>query len=197
MILYGEENQHEWDVYLKHISPYFVLCKNKTVLEIAPFNGTHTATIESHKPKSITLVELNENAANQLRITFPQHTIIHDDIFFFLEKPRKFDIVVCAGLLYHLHSPLYLLELIANRISPQYMYIETYTRNVPHTDIEDDNTKGARQLKPGWKSANISIKLPEEIITTALFNMGYKLIVRNITLPKPSGIPLFCIFKKL
>jgi len=188
-----------WNAYLDKMHPHLSICENKTVLEIGPFNGAHTQVIKSHNPKKITLVELEKNALIVLRNDFLDCEIIEDDIFNYLNNPNKFDVVVCCGVLYHLHSPLYLLELIVNKIAPQYIYIETFCLGNVLINIEDDNTPGARQLLDGWKSANISIKLPEETIITAMKNLGYRIHLRDDTLTKPNSpkLILFCIFERI
>lgn len=188
-----------WNVYLDKIYPHLNICENKTVLEIGPFNGAHTQVIKSHNPKKITLVELASDALIRLRNDFPDCEIIEDDIFHYLEQARGFDVVVCCGVLYHFHSPLHLLELIVNRISPTYICIETFPSGNDAINIEDDNTLGARQLLDGWRSANISIKLPKETIITAMKNLGYRIHTRDDTLTKPNSpeLILFCVFEKI
>ena len=182
--------------YLDKMHPYLTICENKKILEIGPYNGLHTQVIKSHNPKSITLVELYEHALIALKLVHPECEIVENDIFHYLDKPRDFDVVVCCGVLYHLHAPLYLLELIVNRVSPQFICIESFDTEL-NTNQEDDNISGARQLAPEWKSANISIKLPKEIIITAMQNLGYKLNVYDDSMVKLGTRPYFCVFKKI
>ena len=182
--------------YLDKIYPYLKICENKKILEIGPFNGTHTQVVKSHNPQKITLVELNEQALFTLKHYHADCEIVEDDIFHYLEQTREFDVVLCCGVLYHFHSPLYLLELIVNRVSPKFVCIESYDYSL-QTNQEDDNTPGARQLAPGWKSSNISIKVPKEIIITAMQNLGYKLNVYDDSLVKFKNRPFFCVFEKI
>jgi SAM-dependent methyltransferase len=186
----------EVNEYLDKLYPYLKICENKKVLEIGPFNGLHTQVVKSYNPESVTLVELFEHALIALKQSYSEYDIVENDIFHYLEKPRDFDVVLCFGVLYHLHAPLYLLELIVNRISPQFLCIESYD-NILQTTQEDDNTPGARQIVSGWKSSNISIKLPKEIIITAMQNLGYKLNVHDDSLIKFKNKPFFCVFEKL
>lgn len=196
-VLY-EEDTEQWKLYLDSLYPYFNICKDKTVLEIGPYIGIQTQVIEANGPKEITLVEPNGNAVNILHNYFNNVEIVQDDIFFYLESTRNFDVVVCFGVLYHLHSPLYLLELIANRVSPELVIIETFTQTYPKVTIEGDNTPGARQLINDWKSVNMAISISKDTIITAMDNLGYTLIEYNDTLQKPhvGHSPKFFIFKK-
>ena len=182
--------------YLDKIHPYLKICENKKILEIGPFNGLHTQVVKSHNPQKITLVELYEHALIALKQDYSDCEIVENDIFHYLEKPREFDVVLCFGVLYHLHAPLYLLELIVNRISPQFVCLESFD-GVLFTNQEDDNTMGARQLVSGWKSANISVKLPKELIITAMQNLGYKLNVYDDSMVKLGTRPYFCVFEKI
>jgi hypothetical protein len=182
--------------YLDKIHPYLKICENKKILEIGPYNGTHTQVVKSHNPQKITLVELYEHALIALKQNYSDCEIVENDIFQYLEQPREFDVVLCCGVLYHFHSPLYLLELIVNRVSPKFVCVESYDYLLQVVQ-EDDNIPGARQLLLGWKSTNITIKLPKEIIITAMQNLGYKLNVYDETLVKFKNRPFFCVFEKI
>jgi SAM-dependent methyltransferase len=182
--------------YLNKLHPYLNICKDKKILEIGPFNGIHTQVVKSYNPQKITLVELNKPALIILKKDYIDCEIVEDDIFHYLEQPRDFDVVLCCGVLYHFHAPLYLLELIVNRVSPKFICIESYDYAL-QIHQEDDNTPGARQLLPGWKSSNISIKIPKETIITAMQNLGYRLNVCDETLVKFNNHPFFCVFEKV
>ena len=187
------------NIYLDKLYPYLNICQDNKVLEIGPFMGIHTQVAQSYNPEKITLVELNKGALKGLRAKFStceNIEIIEDDIFHYLENPREFDVVLCLGVLYHLHASLYLLELIVNRVSPKYVCIESYDTSL-YIHKEDDNTPGARQLSSGWKSANITIKLPKETIISAMKNLGYKLNTEITDLVKWTAKPFFCVFEKL
>jgi 16S rRNA A1518/A1519 N6-dimethyltransferase RsmA/KsgA/DIM1 with predicted DNA glycosylase/AP lyase activity len=187
------------NTYLDKLYPYFNICEDKKVLEIGPYMGIHTQVAHSYNPKKLTLVELNESALGVLKYYFSMYEtieIVEDDIFHYMESSHEFDVVLCLGVLYHLHSPLYLLELIANRVSPKFVCIESYDCAL-QIQQEDDNTPGARQVLPGWKSSNISIKIPKETIITAMQNLGYRLNMCDETLVKFSNHPFFCVFEKI
>jgi|APGre2960657373_1045057.scaffolds.fasta_scaffold22793_2 hypothetical protein len=182
--------------YLDKLYPYLNICENKRILEIGPFNGVHTQVVKSYNPKKITLVELYEHALIALKQDYPECEIVENDIFHYLEQPHEFDVVICCGVLYHLHSPLHLLELIVNRTSAKFICIESFDAGL-FINQEDDNTMGARQLLPNWKSTNTSIKIPKETIITAMQNLEYKLNVCDESLVKFNTCPFFCVFEKI
>lgn len=172
--------------YLMGVDNFFSICENKTVLEMGPFVGLHTALISDYKPQHITLVEANPECNNILTRQFPDATVITQDIFHFLEKPYKVDVVVCCGVLYHLHSPLYLLELIANRTDPEYIILESVViendkRGYEYTEVESevDNIPGNRYTSSGWKSAGVNIKLSQELLDLVMNNLGYCIVKRD------------------
>lgn len=191
-----QDNHDDWVNYLKDSYPYFEHCSGKNVLELAPFRGTHTQLIELNSAKSITMVELNEIGINGLEFHYPQHTLVKDDVFNYLQTKRDFDVVVCCGLLYHLHSPLYLLELIANMVDPEFLYVETYTSPETYFREEPDNDMGMRQLIPNHKSTKLSLLFPEDILLLAIKNLGYELINEARYLNKPTGLVNLWIFKR-
>ena len=192
------QDNEKWDIYLNSICDYFKVCKDSTVLEIAPFFGTHTNVIKYHSPESITLVEMNEKAVIGLHRKQPDCEIIEDDIFSYLLEEHKFDVVVCCGLLYHLHSPLHLLELIVNRCTPLNVIIESFgTPGSVKVVDEVHNELGSLQISPNWKTAGLKMDLGSDIIIKAMHNMGYKLIEYEDSVKKPGGEPYFCVFEKL
>ena len=178
--------------YLMGIDNFFSVCENKTVLEIGPFVGLHTALISDYKPQHITLVEANPECNNILTRQFPDATVTTQDIFHFLEKPYKVDVVVCCGVLYHLHSPLYLLELIANRTDPEYIILESVVLkndNSEHkftlrTEIgtEVDNIPGNRYTLSEWKSASLNIVFSQDVFDLVMNNLGYRVVTKDYAL---------------
>jgi 16S rRNA A1518/A1519 N6-dimethyltransferase RsmA/KsgA/DIM1 with predicted DNA glycosylase/AP lyase activity len=199
-VLYADDKE-KWKHYLDLLNPYFNICRDKTVLEIGPYVGIQTQVIKEHNPKKITLVEANRDGITALKYNFGNEKnieIVHNDIFLYLEDKHDFDVVACFGVLYHLHSPLYLLELIANRVAPKYILLETYTKVEPIFTLEDDNTPGARHLMKNWKSVNISIKISADTIISAMSNLGYLMKEYNDSLPKPGPKkpPKFFIFEQ-
>jgi hypothetical protein len=158
------------------MSDYFTVCKDKAVLEIGPNGGVHTDLIIKQVPKYLELIEPDINI-HYINTIDEVDDIIINDIFFVLANPHPIDVVVCCGVLYHLHSPLYLLELITNNCDPEYIILDCVVdQNNISFLIEEDNKSGNRQIMPGWKSAGYNLVAPFAIINQSMCNMGYELI---------------------
>jgi hypothetical protein len=162
--------------YLNKIKPYFKYCNNKTVLEIGPMGGWHTDLILKESPKNIILVEPNPLLAKNLKNLFPEQSVVEMDIFKYVENKQHIDVVVCCGVLYHFHSPIYLLEQIVNNLTPTYLIIESiFTKKYPLFLIDEiDNIDGNRYTTN--KSAKISIIFNIELLNKIMKNMNYNLI---------------------
>jgi hypothetical protein len=172
----------EWNEYHETIAKeFFYVCSDKTVLEIAPMIGHQTQAIVKYPIKSLLLVEPNPADNTPLLKLYPTATIINDDIFNVYHNKFLVDVVVSCGFLYHLHSPLYLLELIANQSDPEYIILD----NIHHPNIgptigiinEVMNTRGNRYTTtPTWKSVNFSICMEFVYFDQALTHLGYRCI---------------------
>jgi phospholipid N-methyltransferase len=103
---------------------YFSFCKDLSVLEVGPYDGHHTKSIIAQSPKSTDVVEGNRLHYGNLKEIPGISQIYVDDVMLFLQNKRPYDVVVCLGVLYHLHSPLHLLELIVNNCSPKYVILD-------------------------------------------------------------------------
>jgi hypothetical protein len=176
-------NVASWTEYHQTIArEFFNVCSDKTVLEIAPFGGHQTQAIIKHPIKSLLLVEPNQNSNAKLIKLFPTATIINDDIFNVYHNKFLVDVVVACGLLYHLHSPLYLLELIANQSDPEYIILDSIHQKNININSELPNIPGNRYTTtPAWKSVNYNICVPFDYIDQSLTHLGYKCI-NNIDL---------------
>jgi hypothetical protein len=168
-----------WNEYHETIAKeFFNVCSDKTVLEIAPFVGYQTQAIVKYPIKSLLLVEPH-NVNNNIGLIelFPAATIINDDIFNVYHNKFLVDVVIACGFLYHLHSPFYFLELIANQSDPEYIILDSI--NYTNIGIKDEvpNTPGNRYTTtPTWKSVNFSICVDFVYIDQALTHLGYRCI---------------------
>tara|TARA_B110000503_G_scaffold31919_1_gene51783 strand:- start:3238 stop:3858 length:621 start_codon:yes stop_codon:yes gene_type:complete len=169
---------------------YLDICRKKTILEIATSSGIMASRILLHNPQSLTMVEpfciptevtLNDNVKH-----------ISDDIHHWLDQPRPAQVVIAFGLLYHLHSPLHLIELIVNFCDPETIILDNVT--VPHPlafNTETNNVAGQRQTLPGWKHAPFNMPTPFFIINQSLNFMGYNLVkshyLKTNWFPKSNG----------
>lgn len=138
------------NAYQQQLMPMFEeYCKNKTVIEIGPGTGEITQSIAAAKPAHLTCVEPNKVMIGHVRrqqgmfnylLTHPEEDgqiqieqntvatkvdkIVNSTANDFYVNEQLADVVVCFGVLYHLHSPLHLLELIVNKSKPSTVILE-------------------------------------------------------------------------
>jgi 2-polyprenyl-3-methyl-5-hydroxy-6-metoxy-1,4-benzoquinol methylase len=158
------------------IHEYFDIVENKSVLEIGPFHGKHTELLQEKNPSSIVAIEPDLVSANNLQRLLPVDNIICQDIHHYLEHKHQFDVVVCLGILYHFHDPLWILELIANRCDPEYILVDCVV-DTPELSFlrEEINIGGNRIVDNNWKSCNFTLVAPFEVIDNAMKDLGYVL----------------------
>jgi len=194
--------------YFQRIYPEFEICRGRRVLEIGPFHGNHTRIISHYTPTHITAVEPMTHAHQ-----FVNHWPIDNlkiescDIFSYLENLHQFDVVVCCGVLYHLHNPLWLLELIANKINPTYIILESFLRNMKGNqsiiDEEIMGTPGSRVSVGDWKPIKLRIALSYEIFVKSMEQLGYQLTNVQDFLPEDFDLKFhktnitFTVWKKI
>lgn len=115
----------QWSRYHDFINTeFFWDLDHKHVLEIGAFTGAQTQVIMRHLVSSLTLVEPNPTAVHALKLKYPLAKIIQDDIFNVYAADLECDVIVCLGLLYHLHSPFYLLECMVNKSRPEVIIMD-------------------------------------------------------------------------
>jgi hypothetical protein len=168
----AENNLDDWADSIDH--NYLSVCQGKRVLEIASYNGTIARRILQHDPLSLVMVEpycipdvpLSDNIKH-----------VSSDINLWLSEPRPVDVVICFGLLYHLHNSLHLTELIVNYCNPETIVFDSVV--APHPlafNREINNTAGMRQTTEQWKYAPFNLITPFFIINNSLDHMGYDLV---------------------
>ena len=181
--------EETYSEYLDLIDNYINVVKGKTVLEIGSCNFWMTERIASHEPKSIVTLEPNSESvmAAQKDSSIPtgvvNHTLTADDYFHTFDT--KFDVIFCVGVLYHLHSPLHLIEQLCNN-RPETLIVET--TNVPAYDIymrshlypERMHGEGIAQKSHGIKKQiPYKILFPNEIYESLIKGFGYKIIKKE------------------
>lgn len=167
-------------VLLNKIHSKVDFVKGKRILEVGPMTGFFTDMLLSHDPESITLVEFDQTFIPGLESRYKDNNkveIVCQDIFFYINKNvKKFDVVILFGVLYHFHSSLWLLELCANYINPEYICIDSPFQGeefLASIKNEPDNQAGARQTVSNWKSAGMTVVLPYPVLKKSLSNLGY------------------------
>jgi hypothetical protein len=172
-------NRSDYYSFINHT--YFPICKDQRVLEIGAFLGDHSKLIATQSPSYFEIVEGDANCVKKLEKILTIDKVIHNDIILELQENSKpFDVCICLGVLYHLHSPLNLLELIINKCQPKYILLDTVT--APHPLVfepEIINQPGNYQTIDNWKSCELNFVVPFFIYNQSLYNMGYQLELAN------------------
>jgi hypothetical protein len=167
----GDLNQ-----YAEHIDQnYLSVCNNKTILEIACGTGTISKRIVNHSPQKFTMVDPGHKISPIEETS--QIQFISEDINHWLSQPRPSDVVICCGFLYHLHSPLHLLELIVNYCNPETIILDNVV--APHPlafNQETHNVPGNRFVEKEWKHCPYNMPTPFFVINQSLDHMGYVLV---------------------
>jgi len=183
------ENQQGWNNYLNIIRNFVDFPSDSTLLEIAPGSNAWVDIIDDSNIKKYIAVEphtewfLNIKEHNSkierevYNLTYEQYT-----------PKENIDVLITAGLFYHLASPVHYIETIANVYKPKIVYVETVGGFNP-TDIialakkkdntifdnEKINTPGNR-ITGNERSVPYSLKLPPALISYFFETVGYELL---------------------
>lgn len=103
------------------------------VLELGPLEGGHSYQFEKMGVGEIIAVEANveaylkclivKNIANLRNTQF----LFGDVVEFLKEDTRRYDFIFCCGVLYHMHDPLQLIELMSARTDRVYVWTHYHT----------------------------------------------------------------------
>ncbi len=160
---------------------HFYLCKNKTVLEVGPFDGIFTDLILKEKPKNLILLEAHQDSVEDSLMVKYQRSdvkIIYGDMHYDLSKVGKVDVAVLYGVIYHSHAPLLVFEELVNRCDPEIILLDA-PGSSPDWGItainEKSDERGMRQIiDRNWKRCEIVTPLNEMTIIESLKNLGYE-----------------------
>ena len=106
--------------------------ENRDVLELGPLEGGHTSMIEAAGAR-VDAIEANQLAFMRCLVTkeimgLTRSRFWLGDFIKWLENTDKtYDLVVASGVLYHLTSPLELIDLIARRTSAVFIWTHVVT----------------------------------------------------------------------
>ena len=149
---------YHWNRYATFLEQekVFAACANASTLEIGPLEGKISKLIQKHSPKEHITVEPDR------RFKATHHRIYEK--YLHIEQ-RSFDVVVCMGVLYHLHSPFDMIEKIIEINKPKTFIVETIDVGlVPRIEKEDINTIGNAWDTIIPYNINIPIKYYQEVI---------------------------------
>ena len=103
--------------------------RGKSVLELGPFEGYHTAMFQEYGAKSVTSVEASRTAYLKCLVVKEllglEAQILYGDVPGFLSaSDEPFDVVWASGILYHQANPVDFLEAVASR--GRYVFLHTH-----------------------------------------------------------------------
>jgi 2-polyprenyl-3-methyl-5-hydroxy-6-metoxy-1,4-benzoquinol methylase len=163
-------NSQNW---LNEIDQHYLnsLTEKDTVLEIASGHGEISKLICEKNVSKLVMVD-PFSIDHKLKNT----ELINQDVFFWLPTSTNFDVVICFGLIYHIHDGLRLLEMIVNYCNPKKIILDSVV--APHPlafNPEEFNVPGSRQIPNTWKASPFNLNVPFHIINRSLDFMGYTL----------------------
>ena len=135
----------------------FAACANASTLEIGPLTGKISKLIQKKKPSSHVTVEPDPEYPATHNCTYQRYINTYQN---------EFDVVVCMGVLYHLHSPWDMIEKIITINKPKTFILETIdVDDVPRIHSEPINTTGNAWDTIIPYNVNMPIKYYKEVIT--------------------------------
>lgn len=162
-----------WQAYFAHLehNNVFKYIKNKKVLELATANGLFWGTYAKCNPLSV--VGLDPDDRWPLINGVKESDIIRESYETYLPK-SGYDVIICFGLMYKLHSPIRLLELMASS-KPEYILLE---------DIAPDNENSCSLYHCGDHGKVGDLVIKEEIYSryvTSLTSDSIIAIMKDMT----------------
>lgn len=123
--------KEQWDLYLDWSYKEFFsgIPVGSNVIEIGPGYGFHSQLIQKQKPTHHRVIEPGVYEIERLKDIGCEVITKHYQDFYSERRPA--DVVVCCGVLYHILTPLDLIEKITNLSRPDKIIIS-------NIDVDDD-----------------------------------------------------------
>ena len=124
-------DKEQWDKYLEWSYKEFFsgIPVGSNVIEIGPGYGFHSQLIQKQKPTHHRVIEPGAHEIERLKDIGCEVITKHYQDFYSERRPA--DVVVCCGVLYHILTPLDLIEKITNLSRPDRIIIS-------NIDVNDD-----------------------------------------------------------
>lgn len=179
---------------------YFDICRDRTVVEIGPYDGEFTEQILAHNPKLVVAIEASLPAVVKVERKFKTDSrvkTVHGDMHFDLAQVGSIDVAIVLGVIYHSPAPLFFLEELVNQCNPEIILLDM-PGSSPGWGVEcqreEPNISGMRFTTTNRKTCNIVIQLYVETVVEAMRNLGYG-VARANTYPYDvnikGGVPIF------
>ncbi|HEU4408227.1 MAG TPA: methyltransferase domain-containing protein [Polyangiaceae bacterium] len=149
--------------------------RGRAVLELGAHTGGLTRSIGRYA-RSTTVVENNPRCLPALRAVLPGAVeVVHDDMHraLFRLPPGTFDVIVCAGVLYHSAHPFSLLEGMAY-LEPRLVLVDTMNDGVDGARVVPAvMTNSLNYRYNRYPDCGFSVVLGADLIERAMANLGY------------------------
>jgi hypothetical protein len=170
------------------------------VLELGPLEGMHSYQIA--KLGAENLISIEANTVAYLRclvmkeiLAFRCSYLLGDALKYLEENPRKYDLIFCSGILYHMQNPYRLIKAIANRTDRVFLWTHYFDPTLPkgpqfkkktvdcdgvaydffehsyNVDIEKQSFWGGNHETASW--------LSKETIVSMFERFGFKLSIHD------------------
>jgi hypothetical protein len=114
------------------VTAFFGDISNFDILELGSFEGAHSYQLSRLGAKSVLGIEAQPSSylksliakeATEMSASF----LLGDFTKYLEETPRRFDLIFCSGVLYHMVDPVYLLKLISQRTDRIFLWTHYVT----------------------------------------------------------------------
>lgn len=178
IVLEQDDHANATPVRRRHlIDDYAAWFRGRAVLELGAHTGGLTQSILAHAG-SVTALENNPRCVAHLRERFgdgERLRVVHGDMHHALWDftPGAFDVVVCAGVLYHSAHPFLLLEAMAY-LRPRRILIDTLNQGVSGLRVVVPHMLNSCNYRYNQRpDCGYSVVLGEDLIEQALGRLGY------------------------
>ncbi|MEM8651657.1 MAG: class I SAM-dependent methyltransferase [Pseudomonadota bacterium] len=195
------------------------------VLELGPLEGWHTRMLQNAGAKLVDAIEAHKTAFLRCLVVKNacqldrSHFYLGDFIKWMENPPRKYDVVVASGVLYHMNDPLNLLELMSNNADTVFLWTHYFCdeempiddlrrtaimENMVVSDFHGEKIRMyPRSYYNAWELKNfcggpedLHYWIEKEDILKALRVLGYNQIDVAQEMPDHPNGPSFCVLAR-
>lgn len=191
------------------------------VLELGPLEGGHSYILQQGGAKSVLAIEANQRAYLKclcIKEVFNLHKVkflLGDFNAYLEENKRTYDLIIAAGVLYHMKDPVRLIDLITHQTDRIYLQTHYYNHDIiaatPHLapkfaaakrfmyqefeyEASDQNYNEALNWQGFCGGSEPDSRwLTRQSIIDCLKHFGFDNITINFEAPDHIHGPLFCI----
>lgn len=127
--------------------------KNKSIVELGPLEGAHAWMLEAAGVSSIDSIEANTMsylrclAVKELTGLSKTHFMLGDFVDFLRETPNTYDICIASGVLYHMQSPVEVIDLISRHVDSVMIWTHYYDEDAIAENAHIDENKFSESIQ--------------------------------------------------